>query len=255
MNPKKTIKIRLNTFETNSSSMHTVIIIKQSDYTDVNLALNEYIESIPEGARTYSSDGGIYLPVPKDEYGDSYDFGRGFGIFTDWKEKFAYVLASIQGDNNKMNSLVNMLRNKSNINIAGICIILSEYSNEQLFESEKYSSTVVPAHKDILWGEYGSVDHQSLDNLNNCLDAMNKSPEYANMSIEEKLYEIIFSNRIAIVEDSDETDSLREYIAANILDCSKIERVLTHSYVNGYNKPAVGNFESVESYIERSYDD
>lgn len=251
MNAEKAVKIRLNTFETNSSSMHTVIIIKKSDYTDINLALNEYIKSIPEDAKTYSSDGGIYLPVPRDEYGDPYNFGRGFGIFTSWKEKFAYVLASLQGDADKINSLVNMLRNKSNINIAGICIILSNYGSDELFESERHPSMLVPVHRYILWGEYGDIDHQSLDNLSNCLEAMSN----ANMSVEEKLYEIIFSNKIAIVEDSDETDTLTEYIAANILDCSKIEKVLMHSYVNGYDKPAVATFESIESYINRSYDD
>lgn len=252
MNKKPIIKVRLNSFETNSSSMHTVILVDNEGYTDPTTAINEYLDSM-NSERVYDENGAVYLPIPRDDYGDPYDFGRGFSININWKEKFAYIIAILGAYEISKTGLLQLISKRSGISIAGLCINLSKYAVNNVFRTEG-TLTLKAVDSDVLYGETGSVDHQSMDNISNCLAAMAACDKYKDMTDAEKLYEIIFSNEFAIVEDSDETDSLREYITSNILDCAKIKYILHESYDSNYiNKKCM--FKPLEEWYDNEYDD
>ena len=72
-------------------------------------------------------------------------------------------------------------------------------------------------------------------------------------SMEETIYEIIFSNKILIIVDSDETCTLDNYIRENIIDSTKFEKILSCSYKNDENK-FIYKFTSVEDYLKQHDD-
>lgn len=242
------INIRNATFETNSSSAHTVILIDNGEYIDAHTAVMDYL-SENEDRVVYDADGLPYIPVPLLN-GSVYEFGRGFSINLEWYEKLAYVLASL---GSKEISILFEMFNNIGIKIAGISTSLDPWYLRHILPSDRDHMKVRPFDDSILYGLYGTIDHQSMDTLESCLESMKNFPDYANKTKAELLYEIIFSRRFAIIEDSDETNTLEEYIISNILDVNGVTHIL------GYNRDeGVMTFITMKEYyknLEDRYED
>jgi len=231
------LNIRLSSFETNSSSMHTVVLINDNEYHDAKKVIRKYVSKNDLLKNNIRQSDGVYIPVPKDTFGDSYSFGRGFAIYTDWIEKFAYVLAS--SDLEMIKSIINMLNMYSNEKILGFVSHLTQFEYEDVEISYKHfgkETSLKPVRGfNPYFCAYGTVDHQSTGTLQECIAAMKKTDTYKNMNIEELLYEIIFSKRIGIVEDSDEEYRLDEYISSGLLNANSIQYIMCDGKFKAYD--------------------
>lgn len=242
-----TINIRNSTFETNSSSMHTVILTNDTDYWDPVKEISSYFDSLPENIKKALLGGDRkYFPIPKDQLGEDYEFGRGFSIFNDWREKIAYCLSLLT--NNDISDFLKVLNYKlpEDIRVDGIAVGLSEYYSDVI--KNIGNGFIFNTSLETLSEECGAyVDHQSITNIDNLMKGMKKLKRYKHMTDGELIYEIIFSKRIAIVEDSDETNTLERYILSHVIDPERIDYILQEKYINGR---FVASLITVEEYIE-----
>lgn len=241
--------IRKGTFETNSSSAHTVILVNTDEKIDAKKLVEEYLE---EKSKLSDENGRKYFPIPVDITGERYSFGQSFAIYTDWEEKLAYLIAASAASKVNKKLILKMIREIVNVDIAGFITYIDEWSAENIYK--QFNSNINKLYKLPEYSEYefcGSIDHQSNDTIDACIDAMRKFEKYSNMSEEELYYEIVFSQNIAIVEDSDSSDGLHAVLLSNIISSDTITHVLVNDYGDGYEN-VKGVFRSTEDYLTKS---
>lgn len=217
------ITVRKGVFETNSSSMHSICVMKnKGKYTDEDFWIDMYVWQ----------DGELVL--------GGLEFERApFRLLTTFKEKLEYAIASLCGNEEreaaddqfrKIESLVHKIEPKiESIKLHKIFTLADNEGN--LYDI--YSPRV---HKDddgyFIWNDkennqkeylfdadpsdwyrdYGDVDHQSLDLLNNFLASNNVSLE-----------EFLVKKQYIVVVDGDEYHEFSKLLKLGIIDNDKIE--------------------------------
>lgn len=238
------VNIRNSTFETNSSSMHTVVISNNNIYFDAKDEISQYIEK--NKGRTVVHNGKLYIPLPDvDKY-----FGRGFYIFDHWLEKLAYLMSSII-DTKINREIVSLLNEFSDIEIGGFIGDVADYYSEEILEGinnplkgDLLNSYTIGYSTESI---FESIDHQSLENMENCIKALGEDLKIKSMR--DRLYEILFSKKLLIVEDSDESCYLESFLLDNTINSSQLKYIL--SYMGDYDDTTY-KFIDVDAYLERS---
>lgn len=212
------ITYRGRCFETNSSSMHSIIITTNDD-----LLSSEDVKSLLRRGNKISVD------IDED------DFGRGpFRLLTTVNDKLAYVIASYCG-NGRSNEEINEFLEKLNGIIKEKC---PDYEGINFENEEPYNVFLDKDGEEIPYGDvewedddeysyrdnngkkyratpsdivsyhpvYGGIDHQSCDLLQNFLSDRNVS-----------LSDFIFNRRYVIVIDGDEYCELDHLLESGII--------------------------------------
>lgn len=192
------MKIRFNTFETNSSSAHTLILRDNNAWVS-DADIEEHIAAAKDACKTIPDN---YIPT--DSFFGSDDYGRGYSMLLEWHEKFSYLVASFKYEREEFNAIIEALKMRIP-NTKGI-VVLDQYTD---YEEEEEENTRTPFYSDSYddFACMGSIDHQSYDTGKEALIAIRKDPMYANMSLAEIFYNMIFCNKFVIITDSDETDT------------------------------------------------
>lgn len=216
------IKVRLNTFETNSSSAHTMVILDEPDIVGDD-EINEIINSCCKK----NKDGTFYFPIES-----SNCYGTGFEILENWEEKLEYLVASLKSDYEE--DIVKALQTRIP-RCTGLCFQV--YNREEFLEDhfEKHGNITV---YDSQWNDselYGTIDHQSTDMGENIVTYLVKQPEYKNKEISDVIADIIFSNKFVIITDSDCNSTFDTLMKMNFFkDSLKKGKIYRENY--HYNK-------------------
>lgn len=224
--------IRSSTFETNSSSAHTFIKIKKDTYTK-DLELQEYLEE--DGSVYIAKNGKKYLFISSDE------FGREFRFLNTWLEKARYIIASCKDDQEKINNVVIPAILSRFKGFDGVCFNFFEESLLDCYEYEFDSDIRIgrDVYINDYWNtvfDYGSVDHQSYNNLDLIVSALkSSSKEISEMSDYEIYKEIIYNNNYVIVVDSDDEDALIDYIKSGMFKTKDV-LALDYDFDNNYKE-------------------
>lgn len=208
------INFRKGTFETNSSSAHSIIISKNHEFVDPNEVKKELLKG-----------GMLYI--------ESTCFDENFELLTNWKEKLAYVAADIKDDENKLYELVKMLESYCP-SVKGIC---SDFPyNDSIYDNDNMDIPVYDGSDNIIGSIFGVVNHQSRHYLTESIDqCLLKQPEYNN-DIKSVFKDIVFSNRFIIVIDSDSCNTILDVLKEGLLDEMKVDKILKVSYDFNTNK-------------------
>lgn len=100
------ITIRCNTFETNSSSSHSLVIREENTFHDYENFCYTKEEIIDELDWLLSEDKKVYGKSWCDWY-----YGRfPFKILTTFRDKLSYAYACFHNDENKVNELINVVK-------------------------------------------------------------------------------------------------------------------------------------------------
>ena len=87
------LKVRLNTFETNSSSAHTMVILDEPNIVGDD-EINEVIENKCKNNKDCKNkDETFYFPIDS-----SNCYGTGFEILENWEDKLNYLVASLKSN-------------------------------------------------------------------------------------------------------------------------------------------------------------
>lgn len=222
------IKIRRGTFETNSSSAHTLILKK------IETKLSEdYIKDILD------ESGNLILD-------SECNFGRGFNILDTPILKLQYIIAWLGYDYvEEINDLFSAIKTR-------FPIIKNIYIN---FDSNPDTSKGDIDEIDYCYSDlFGSIDHQSLNMIDEYLKAIKKFPEFSNMSNTEILINTIFNEEIGIVIDSDETNTFEECILSGIISSTSIKYILKEEY-DLEKQEFYSEFLNINDYLKESIHD
>lgn len=252
MKDKRTVVMRGAMFETNSSSMHTFILTNFSDYT-TDAEIKKYLSEFSKEELCVDDNGNFYLPLTEDytrkstTYEDTY--GQEFAIYDSWIDKLRYCAASLNVGS--VHSLISAIQ-KRLPKCKGLIASFESLSYDM--DEEESLSPSTPYYPEYMDNPFGNVDHQSLDNVLTAINSMSNVEKYKDMDFVEKMYEIIFSNKIVIITDSDCSSTLSHYIAENIIDSSKIEMVLSYADDDSDEEKYTYKFISTEEYLKQ-YDE
>ena len=158
------IQIRSNVFETNSSSSHSLVVLKE----------DKPLEGMIDPQYYVTDEGRMYL------YDYDMEFGRSpFNILTNWYHRMCYAFASFANDDITRDHIIDILYKR----IAGLREIIFPknpwYDDETDDEEQKFC--------------YGYVDHQSMGLLSNFL-----------LEHDVSLEDFIFNDRYLVIIDGDE---------------------------------------------------
>lgn len=140
------IQIRRGTFETNSSSAHSIVVRKPMSTLgfEKNNRRTEHFEC------GYIDQNGK-MHVYENE------FGRGFSVLSAWQDKFIYALVELNSNREAMDRLVEVMKRRHP-------------------EFKEINIDVDP-NEPFGWGSWGHIDHQSQGNLTLALEKENISAE------------------------------------------------------------------------------
>lgn len=202
------INIRQGAFETNSSSMHSLIIVKNvkeekgwETEEDIEYA-NGHSTSGSCGWFITKNPGGIKKDNPYAGYVRVYEnsFERGpFMLLNGWIDKAIYLIAQWNSTNSakdKINDLVNIIREEIP-NFKGF-----KFNNGYNWNSKKGK------WDDEKSDDYGNVDHQSIG----------LTPDRLGVSI----HDYLFDPSIIVIIDGDETQTFNQLIKIGLVDKNKI---------------------------------
>lgn len=176
-------QIRQGTFETNSSSMHSISILKQG---------GQYTKEETESNMWIFGDGVLEPDAQDIVYGRS-----PFRVLTTPNEKMEYAIASYDSYA-KFKEIEEIMRR----HVAEIKEIKMPTADRWHYNWRNPSDP----------NFYGSVDHESMDVLDNFLSEHNVSLE-----------DFIFDRRYIVWIDGDEYDIKGQMIEAGIIDKEKFE--------------------------------
>lgn len=238
------IKVRLNTFETNSSSAHTMVILDEPNIVGDD-EINEVIENKCKNNKDCKNkDGTFYFPIDSDNC-----YGTGFEILDDWEDKLEYLVASLKSDYEE--DIVKALQTRIPKCI-GLCF--QEYNRKEFLEEhfEEHGNIVVYNSQ---WNDgelYGTVDHQSTDMGENIVTYLIKHPEYKNKGISAVIADIIFSNKFVIVTDGDCGSTFDTLMKMNFFkDSLKKGKIYRENYHYNKGKPFTScEFVNLEDYVK-----
>lgn len=197
--------IRNNTFETNSSSMHSLVISKESQlYTKDDLNLRYDVE--------YSlkyENGMFYLSTREDDM----KFGRfPFSVLKDPIEKLRYYVAyyiGTKGDKSKIRTVKRFISKLLNIPYNKIDITSYNYRCDWC-EFEYHSK----------YCKYGYVEH------NDTGESVFEYIERNNI----KLKDFVFNPNIIVVVDGDEYQEFKKLFQCGIIDTNNLQDISSGKY-------------------------
>lgn len=189
------INIRKATFETNSSSMHSLVVMKENknknEDEELKWDFNEKTNTISIG---YSIE--------------SYSFGRyPFNMLLSWIDKARYLIASY--DFNEVEKIVDEII-KHFINAgypADKCQLL--YNDFEVYNNQKSGPVQVFSYDTIGYNECSNMIHDFFKNNN--------------ISYEE----FIFNPKYGVVVDGDEYCIFKSMLAVGLIDRDNIETLIT----------------------------
>lgn len=211
------IKIRKSTFETNSSSMHTIVLTKNTTH----ITKEDFEELLDK-------DGFFHVE-------NSYDrsFGREFRILDTLEEKLYYLLAFYGVTS--LNKLVNAIKQFSSA-FKGFKVYTTD---ESLFDNINDNSSATPYlrldYYDIQRDITGDIDHQSNSMIDNAIEAIRDSDDIniPDRSDEGIICEILFNTKFSIVIDSDESETFSTLLNSDDWPLKdNFERVLIERWAN-----------------------
>lgn len=208
----KNYVIRSSTFETNSSSAHTFIVVNTKDSV-TQKELDNYAEN-----HTTVKNGNKYLRVSTDS------FDQEFRVLNSWDDKLRYILAIYQYDIEEVFDTIIPMVLKHFPGYKGIALEYCDSSIDNLMDASAYEDDT---YDPII--SLGRVDHQSTDNVDNMISALRKIKKYKSMSLADILEDIIFMNKFNIVVEGDgnlEFETL--YSAGFFID--KVKYILKSTY-------------------------
>jgi len=215
------IKIRKDIYETNSSSMHTVVLTKKvNEYVtpeeirnELKEKQSEFVDFVDKKKTNIDTDE-FYIKCETDS------FGREFRLLTTWYEKLIYVIANIRelGDADTIGSVI---KDYLQPNCKGIEVLKYDYYLTQTLDGSCPS-----VDRDAEYDLFGSIDHQSYDNLNNAIEALKDGTK------EERIKKIIFSNEVVIVVDGDESYAFEELLTGGFFAKDTFTKILHETYDN-----------------------
>lgn len=175
--------IRNNTFETNSSSMHSIVIANNNEYFTDEEIIDSFYNRYDVTTKT--------VDFTKVEYydGESAVFGRApFQVLSSFCDKLEYAIASYGATDTQVNELLNTV--KSNIK----CL------NDVTFKFSEEDIT-----NPVLKFYYGVIDHQSVDVLQ----------DFCNQGI--SIIEFLTNKKYVVFIDGDEYDVTGKLKASKLL--------------------------------------
>ena len=216
------IKVRLNTFETNSSSAHTCVLnrtrgpVDDTENEDFKIAIFEEIK----GTDCFKSEDDFYIPID-----NGVCFSRGFEILTDWRDRMAYIIADTD-DISELKMITEVLKKR----IKG-CSGLRLYTYDDYISCMAGTNNNVPLlnpfdQYEVITSMLGGVDHQSRGTSRRCLEALAELDEYKEKTKLELIEEFIFGNKVLVIVDSDESSEFTDLVRYGLLD-EDIELILT----------------------------
>lgn len=230
--------IRFGTFETNSSSAHTFVLRSDTNYT-TDIQIQEYIDSVKEN---YPEIPDGYIPTSS--YSGDGDYGRGFAMLYEWHEKMSYILASCKYEPQKRNMIIDIIKKRTGCK--GVAIPF--YPPWDRYDDEPEPSVPCYDLDDYAFDGFGSVDHQSYDNVDNALSAIRKSDEYKTKTDEEIFFDMIFNNKFIIVVDSDESYHFDSMIENGMVETNLFTHILEY---HSSAKDGKYSFDDFEEYSDK----
>lgn len=185
------IQIRNSMFETNSSSMHSLVLLKNAD------KVGTLEEAMQQDDRMIVKNGAVIIEKRED-----LEFGWGFEILDSFYGRLRYAIASFvpycyDGEN----SLDMILRSVQELfpEITEIHLPKSEYEDEEDYAFE------------------GSIDHNSMGTLQGFLSEKNMT-----------LSEYLADNHVLVLIDNDNSMHFESILMSGIIDREKL--CLQHEY-------------------------
>jgi len=207
-------KLRKSTFETNSSSAHTLVITNINENSDDAKKILEDINA--NGSfKIKSLDEDFRIPINTDIY-----FSTSFEIITNWYEKLIYIINSIRQDYNDFDILLEVIK-KRYPHCKGFCVDLSNFDeHESLFDNKVFSYGVLD-------NMFSGIDHQSVDLIDHGFNAFMKIKDINDKSKANYFDKIIFDKNFIIVTDDDGDDTLETLLYGGFFKAEKIKYILT----------------------------
>lgn len=240
------IQIRNGAWETNSSSMHSLLIMKKRQtMTQKEIRDEFYLDE------DWHKDNVLRL--------DSYDneYGRGFNVLTSFRDKLSYALASMCGNCYKLKSYieagdtfekvfepllkklvgvdeVEMPMNDRDFNVYSDTITDDEYQDYNTYEEVPYDDLVYSENREhgiyretcksgrkqeIIWlnvPDFGSVDHASSGLLQRFMKKYGINLE-----------DFLIRKDIVVIINGDENDILGRMIDNNLLNKEGVQIIFS----------------------------
>lgn len=284
-NKKKIKKIRLSTFETNSSSLHTLIISEDNDFVseDELDACRKELELIlsEEGIDTNKK---FYIPMTSNifrltNFSGSWD--REFSMFTDWKDKLIYILSeefdyfigsgmddyAIADDHEYWYSSVIKAVQKVFPNFLGLeanfDMILDDTMEEvdkdlnivgkKISELNQLEKIEFPINGFLYRTEFDCGTTESVHRTGRrgiLATRFKKLKKYKKLSIEDFLKEVIFNKAFIIMKDDDSLTTFEPLVHLGYLNLSKIKYFLNDEY-DSKKKKCNYKFVNIKNYFDK----
>ena len=200
-----------------------IFMIHSADFVEAINSAQEVSEFIKSNNWNSKTTKNRYMPIPSftDDY---FCYGHGFDLLTNWEDKFYYLIAG-KHDFDSLNEIISVVTNRIP-EIDGIITMLSDeaFNMDSNFEHlDTYGA---------IGGSFGSIDHQSYDNVDNLFEALRKDEKYKDKSFTEIVDEIIFSRKFVIVVDSDECDRFTELYTSGMFEKAGFTKILHGEYID-----------------------
>lgn len=201
-------QIRRNVFETNSSSMHSIVVMKEDNYiTENNVSFGYY----------YNKEDGTVDFEPADEYGRS-----PFQILYKFKDKLKYAMAALcdNKEDDYYKEICEVIKefipSFTDFNLSGRPESYKKkwYSDERIKEIKKDYDFLGERNDELIFYEYnfGSIDHQSMDLLPSFLEKNNIS-----------IKEFLTNNKYVVIIDGDEYCIFKEIKERGLININNID--------------------------------
>ena len=249
------IVIRNNVFETNSSSMHTVVLCNRKDYAsgsdfnDFIVAAKEMEECLHK-AGYFVGQSAKYYPIPSFSDPDYY-FGSSFQLFSNWEDKFIYLLA-IPKYYKEQVALIDSVLNRIPEVDGIITSLSSDYEDTQnYFDSDR----IIMPKDSLIDDSFGRVSYEGVSAIEGLVKCIRSNETFKNKTEAEIFEEIIFSNKYIIVTDSDEANNFLHAYKKGLFRDAGFEYILSYKYndEDDVDERYTYYFNSISDYVNRYF--
>lgn len=245
------VKLRKSTFETNSSSAHTIILTNDNTIVSDDEFAEELGKEIEKPFTVKDLESDFKIPLA------NINFEQDFQLLTSWYLKLIYVIDSIRFNDKELRSLISVFTTRYP-HFAGFETIISEDVRNDLMNSK------VSNYKTDVFDIIGQIDHQSSDNLEKGYTAYKKLPEFKNATFEQYLDTVIFNKEFIIIVDSDSDEMTQTLFQSGFFKAENIKYILSNKFYERKRSKSskmkyktryysVYNFVSLKEYYQKEY--